>query len=211
LITQRSHGPTRRRTRNARQARDSAVGARVMLSLLSRARVVGDIRRVSALRPGALQVRSAQRPEPCSRNKQDRGSLLAVPDRPPRIRQKAGRPGRRPRRQIGRRRGGPRCWRIRGLIHRVRRALPSCSRRHLSLRAHAWLLLSVGSSLATAGETAARSRMEPSVNRAAGCRCSVVRSINVTGGPVGFRNPWKRSGLADGNARTAAYAHSRQR
>jgi hypothetical protein len=37
---------------------------------------------------------------------------------------------------------GPRRWRIRGLIHRVRRALPSCSRRHLSLRAHAWLLLS---------------------------------------------------------------------
>ena len=46
-------------TCNARQARNSAVGARVMLAFLSRARVVGDIRRVSALRPA--QRRCAER------------------------------------------------------------------------------------------------------------------------------------------------------
>jgi hypothetical protein len=33
-------------------------------------------------------------------------------------------------------------WRKRGLLHRVPRALPSCSRRHLPLTAYAWLALS---------------------------------------------------------------------
>jgi hypothetical protein len=41
---------------------------------------------------------------------------------------------------------------MRGLLHRVRRALPSCSRRHLSLRAHAWLLLSGRGSLRNGGD-----------------------------------------------------------
>jgi hypothetical protein len=41
-----------------------------------------------------------------------------------------------------------------------------------------WPLLSDGSSLATAGVTAARSRMEPSVNRAVGCRCSSAAEVS---------------------------------
>jgi len=89
------------------------------------------------------------------------------------------------------------------LIHRVRRALPSCSRRHLSLRAHAWLLLSGRSSPGGAGEAAALVLAAQEFVANGGGRSSLRRRRSAASpgrrgsrGHVGRRGCWRSRGAA---------------